>query len=436
MPHINNTAKLIIKAPAYVPLLPKRGIIWEPQDERDEELKRTLKELNEEEKEQEKLGLQLGRELSNYLQGLMSNFEDVADLTQESFFSLKQFLIAGYMSTSDLTKVLGSTDFQSSYKNVKKKIDEFIRLGLIVETSQKLDPSLDGRKKAYKLTSAGLFWAILTLDDYDFGNPIDIDNLEINVFSRYENDFLIQSFILNFINRDLLNMDSIGNSNLTGLLFKLKPICNKLAGELKDFMEFQNTGKIQRPHVKWYNHLKSDATKWKEFCYLLMGNIISSPIPDSMEGIEHPFIDDRTISFTYKGIIYSIAIINRDRKKYDAVLSKNNKQYDTVAARVLPHCILLYKIKFREEMEDDYMSYLGSIMIRLKNSLAFDFGMSILQFFDKYNILKYSLNEDGTPTRIYSQMVVLAKNEQVNNVIKKIYNELSEYYQEFMEATK
>ena len=74
-----------------------------------------------------------------------------------------QFIKHKSLSTYDIHNILKYTEYEVDYKNVHKKIKNFISLGLIEKTSP--NKTVVHGAIHYKLTSSGLFYLLSDIDD-------------------------------------------------------------------------------------------------------------------------------------------------------------------------------------------------------------------------------------------------------------------------------
>jgi replication initiation and membrane attachment protein DnaB len=115
--------------------------------------------------------------LEKYLNYLSDQNIKEISLSKSSRFTLIQFLKNIVLTTYDIYKILKNTAYNADYKNIHKKIKNFISLGLIEKVNQErvykeYNKLAEHGKVYYRLSSVGLFYLLSDLveDEVTFEN--------------------------------------------------------------------------------------------------------------------------------------------------------------------------------------------------------------------------------------------------------------------------
>jgi hypothetical protein len=276
-----------------------------------------------------------------------------------------------------------------------------------------------------------LFYALKEIEKNDVRVGPDND-CRVKIFNIYGDDPLFQIFIHNLIDKELLyriTEDII----LWEIIKYLNQICHEISRELKTFMQFHKNGWIKEEGIRWNHYLEHDKTKWKEFCYYLLSNFIGIPFTSEIESsdlIVNAFVASNYISFEWSEIKYSIEI---DESNNRAKLLIDGKE----SRRIIPikktrNCFILYRTKYRENERDYLLSMLRGFCYSVEH-LKFQFGLSILQLFNKPSEIDiYCLAKDEYARKYDFTLKELAKDKNIRHLINEISNDFIGHYEEFI----
>jgi hypothetical protein len=106
----------------------------------------------------------------------------------------------------------------------------------------------------------------------------------------------------------------------------LKHVCQEINKELENFTKFHKNGRFEVERIRWDFNLKDERTKWNEFCYNLLGNIVPyyPSKSDSIDSIFNSCISSNHVSFELNNRKFLIEIDERNQK---AKLLINDKEY-------------------------------------------------------------------------------------------------------------
>jgi len=381
------------------------------------------------------------------------NIDKIYNLSKEEIYTLKQFLKDKYLSATDVEMLLKETDFKAAYSNVNEKINRLHDLDFVKDihpTGGGYISKFDGRSQYYKLTSCGLFCVLKEIQEEDMGDPIMESNIGIKIFEVYQDDPLLQLFIHDLIDKNLL--PEITDFHIKRMFVNyLKQVCQELYKQLSGFVNFQKNGIRVGLGVKWNRNLVDKKAEWNRFFDNLLGNVILVPTIDNKisnmsELVVNPHISECSCSFCYDNRKFSIDI---DTQNKSAKLCINDKEYfkvydpekgvevygkyGEIAVQIKPHCFILNRVS--RESYDYLHSLMRRFFIPIK-LLKTQLGFSILQLFEENDFVKYGLSSTASTKMYYSELIKLATDEKVIQLIEDFHNEVNKNYNEFTKYSK
>lgn len=362
------------------------------------------------------------KDLKRYLDDFLNVNVDKIDKklkTEEAQFTLKQFLYEEYLSAAKISKISQETNFKAAPNHVKEKLNNFLGLKLI--EGFKGDPSLKSEygDDFYKLTSVGLFYLLMKTTKYDV-REYTKEKHQVKIYKVYQGNPLFQIFMNDLLDLELLDhlVDDIILWEITDYL---KRVCIKIEKEIRKFIQYYKTGKIEESKIKWKYSLEHDETRWKDFCYELIWPVFGESLyigSKSSEFVNNPNVSSNSISFVWGDIKYSINI-DKNKKTKIAKLMRNDVEYKEINIKKNPTCFDLYTLKYDTELEVEFLDeFLWKIRISVEE-MKFQFAMSILQLYEPSTDLS-PYPHFGNST----DFVRLAKDKKINALIDKVNNKV------------
>ena len=401
-------------------------------------------------------------------------------LSDESAFTLEQFLTGEYLSVQKITDNLENTEFEAEYKNVGKKFPNLLAKGLIVKKTKYFTKLRLKNTINYRLTSLGIFYSLCnrkqdTLNSlfkfYNHWNKKE-DDASNNLFKNYEDDNFFEIFIYPIINKETVT--AISNIKILQIFLNYATqICSEIIKELTVVDEIVRKGYYEEPCFKWKPNRKKDNTKWLKSLNDSLYSLFPVPIGVNSRSLNHNHlieqldISDDTLSFLLEmnakwgrnHLIEQLDISDDtlsfllEGRKYCLVLDKENnqvipyiddKEVTGISKRIRRTRVeqksdgyVIYNVKYKNSY--DYIKLLGPKFRAYLQDLEFQLGLSILKLFYIPSLFAEAaseLNKEDSLKTYRNDLEILAKDEKIKNLINKINGNIQQHYEDFLKYSK
>jgi hypothetical protein len=337
-------------------------------------------------------------------------------LSEESLFTLYQYSKNQFLSTYQVQRLLKNTKFQSEYKNVHKKIQNLLALGLIEKLPRTLD-RIEHGAIYYKLTTTGVFYLILN-SDLSF-----VEGLEI--IKYYWNDSFFKIFVYPYFKPETLY-----NLKLHNIIFYIQRFFSRLGNRIKELLddleEIDKNNELFTVHAIWnlasIDKKEEVMSRWGIFILNLQNRL-------KYEWIDYDIkvkrIDNHTLTFEKDNrAIYlklneskTNLIVSNDKKElYRFPVQKRNKFL--LIGELIPQTVE-HEIEYRSKR----FKIWGQEMIE-------DLAVSIV----KYSVpIKYS--SDITEMERLEDIKTLSSDTDFVKIIKLVEKKYKEYFENFMKTS-